>query len=319
MRQLECIDVPAAVVDGAREMLSISWGVQQRLSLWGRPGKSKWVADVHENGEAQKGKEGKDRNEWSNGAVWTQLPGQESQVLGMLSAQTVASVKEWAERLLTITQDDGGIQSIDPTRWPARLVPLCTEPTDYNSSLNPFDLVSVEAQIATFKYQLTEDDAEVSDGSEAAASEASSGEEDEDVVVDTSQEAISEEYMWRLAQDPVWPAQQSRDVVFVESALALPPTPICAECEKEGQSFSKSQLSRHPDDRKCTACVELNKNEIYKPATGPGGGVAPPEQTTCSVCKVLLVVKKNCTASQRQKAPSRRRCNACLEKANGPA
>merc|ERR1712166_146907 len=118
--------------------------------------------------------------------------------------------------------------------------------------------------------------------------------------------------MWRLAHDMTWGPAESRSLVLVESALAFPSTAVCVECEEEGKQFSKSQLARHPDERRCRDCVERTLSAVYRPsATAAQSASALPQVMVCSVCKVQLT-KQISSASQRQKIPSKRKCNSCV-------
>merc|ERR1712032_819968 len=146
-------------------------------------------------------------------------------------------------------------------------------------------------------------------------------------------ERINEQYMWRVAKENDWGPGLNcdpRNLCFVESALAMPPSAVCVECEQEGKMFSKSQLSRHPDDRRCQDCVR-RPFSVYRPADEMSDGIAsavkvctelPPAdgvvaQTTsqsvvCSACGVQLT-RHNLSDSQKKKTPSRRRCNDCVK------
>jgi len=160
----------------------------------------------------------------------------------------------------------------------------------------------------------------------AAECEAPGSDEEDDRGVDVSQEGVNEDYMWRLAEDPTFGPHQSRHLCFVESAIALPPSAVCVECEKEGKVFSKSQLARHPDERRCQECVQKTLATIYGPTVVAAGTKctampAIPVETRpgtqvalCCVCKVQLS-NTNCSRSQKQKTPSRRKCNDCVSAA----
>jgi len=137
--------------------------------------------------------------------------------------------------------------------------------------------------------------------------------------MDTSQEAVNEDYMWRLAENDDFEPREAKYLALVESTLALPMSTTCAECEKEGKSFSKRQLARPWEHRVCEDCIREKQVQVYKPADGvgptlPDFAVAGPgscQLALCSVCRAQLT-KQNCTPSQKSKAPSRRKCISCV-------
>jgi len=186
-------------------------------------------------------------------------------------------------------------------RWPARLAPLVA-PEDGGEGcplLAPFDLDSTSETIRRFGEQLGERDAEHMQAGEIEY-------DVDDASFDISQENLNEDFMWRLAQERDFSPQDARNLYLCESAIALPREPVCCVCEGEGKTFSKRQLTNHPDWRKCTDCVN-------KPDGGGGGAAAAdasPSQTVCSTCGVVLS-QSNCSASQRQKASSVRKCTTC--------
>jgi len=271
-----------------------------------------------------------------------------SQVLGALGPETLGAFKRSAETLLSITEADeaevGHSGHRQAPRWLARLVPVLQghavpesgATSRGRSCLAPLDLAAAEATMAAFSAKL--DDQDFVESDTEVADEDEEGSDDDDFHVDVSQEGVNEEYMWRLAEDEDFAPSLSRNLCFVESALALPPSPICVECEREeGIRFSKSQLGRHPEDRRCEECVAKSMATVYRPATiaGPVSAVGPPQPppppvaggvaatligggTTsqaplCSICRIQLN-KQNCSSAQRQKAPTRRRCNGCVSK-----
>ena len=150
------------------------------------------------------------------------------------------------------------------------------------------------------------------------------------------QEGVNEDFMWSLAEKDTWDLCDSRGLCFVESAIALPPTAVCVECELRGQSFSKVQLTKHPGERRCQTCIRKATASVYRPASidiaavmgshtaslaapavvrvdalpAYAGAVTTPV-AICSVCHVQLT-KINCSTSQRSKVPSRRRCYDCV-------
>merc|ERR1712048_582405 len=76
-----------------------------------------------------------------------------------------------------------------------------------------------------------------------------------DMPVNIIQDALDEEFMWRLSEKEDWSASESRNLTFVESAIALPRTAQCVDCEQTDRPFSKTQLARHPDERRCRICI----------------------------------------------------------------
>merc|ERR1712232_1391981 len=121
----------------------------------------------------------------------------------------------------------------------------------------------------------------------------------DEAPIDNSQETINEEYMWNLADQTSWDPIQSSQLVFVESAIAMPPVALCMECEEEGKHFSKSQLARRVDQRRCQECVTKALREVMGSST-----------SLCSVCHTQLSTA-NCSKSQRKKPTGRRKCNTC--------
>jgi len=255
----------------------------------------------------------------------------------------VLGFKNAAEALLSLTEEDVQPVYERPTPGPrrlGRLVPFCPghaapgTVAGEGGPFTPFDLEVVEAAMADFRAKLS--DGDVEDDQDDAGAFCADSDEDSDSEVDVSQEGVDEDFMWRLAEDPSFGPNEARSMVFVESALAMPRTAVCAECEMEGVRFSKSQLAKHPDDRRCEACVQKSMSAVYRPAAhhtlgavvvvaaqnapvaavlragalpawnGVGVSVA-----TCSVCAMQLT-KENCSSSQRTKAPSRRRCLKCV-------
>jgi len=272
-------------VAGAAEVLTVTGAHELTMSSDGR----RWCAAGEVVCE-----EREEQLLWCDGSVWSM---DEVRLLGMVANGTVCSVRKAAQHILDITDPDS--ERGGAARWPARLVPLHCQNDDF---LAPFDLEGVQRHMVTFSSRLQESDV-LSDGEDEDCCA-----DDDDDTPDISQESVNEEFMWRLAEQRDWSPRDSRQITFVESAIALPPTPICVECEKQGQVFSKSQLSRHPDERRCEECVTKTLSCVYRPA---GDAVSLPQGPTCSVCKEKLT-KQNCSNSQRQKAPTRRKCNYCI-------
>lgn len=338
VRHLECIDLEDAP---GKDVLSVVGGAEPLL-LYGRGDEVRWEARTGggEPAEAwfQQDAESGDLV-WHDGARWKRRGWVDGEwpLLGNLHEETVARFSAAAQAMLEVTDADGAASDApSERRWPARLVPFVParrfrRPADRDcddaiDALAPLDLAEVERRIAAFRAKLGH--ADVEDFDEDHADDRLEVNSDSDSDVDVSQEGINESWMWTLAgQD--WGPSEARNCLFVESALALPPTPICVECEEEGKSFSKSQLSRHPDERRCSDCVgKAVMNSIYRPPTGPSEApsrqnllLAPASLATetvhttsvalCSICRLRLT-KQNCTPSQRSKAPSRRRCNNCV-------
>merc|ERR1719329_1243055 len=100
--------------------------------------------------------------------------------------------------------------------------------------------------------------------------------DDDDDRVDTSQEGIDDEYLFLLAEQSTWNPALSRELLFVETSLALPRTAICVQCDQDGKAFSKSQLAKHPDDRRCKDCIYRNTCAAYKTTGVFGGKVKAP-------------------------------------------
>lgn len=272
---------------------------------------------------------------WGDGSLWRQedSDGGPLPVLEALGAQTVRRLQDAADALLSATSGDAPSGPSGP-RWPARLVPVHPSPDVLAqqrgcTAMVPFNLDAVETKLAEFSKNLGPEDVEDEPDEEDVASSAEQEpDSDEDAAVDVSQEAVNEDWMWRLAEDVAtdWSPAVSRQLCFVESAIALPPMPVCVECLLEGKTFSKSQLARHPDDRKCQDCVQRfhqaqeaqrgakKAATLNKLAAIPSYAIDPTtghQAAVCSVCKVFLS-KSNCSTSQRQKEAAKRRCNDCV-------
>jgi len=331
LRHIECLDA-------AQLALVVSGGLQ-RLMLRSEGGPC-WQAEVAESSDGAEhpwvavGSAEEERAgvlSWSDGSRWEQLGANSdwrAPALDGLAPQTVLGFRRAAELVLGATEVDGAPPCGDcaSPRWPARLVPVRTlafEPAAEGfpaagSALAPLDLASVEARLAAFAARLSSDDL-VAGGQEVSNLDCvDDSDDDDDTAVDVSQEAVNEEYMWRLAEQEDFSPGDSRQLCFVESALALPPTAICVECEQEGKPFSKTQLGRHPDERRCQDCVNKSIAAVYRPVNAPGGPAgprpgagAPPPAPKCSACGTQLS-RENCSASQRQKPPAKRRCNGCV-------
>eukprot|EP00927_Polykrikos_kofoidii_P028647 TRINITY_DN24963_c0_g2_i1.p2 TRINITY_DN24963_c0_g2~~TRINITY_DN24963_c0_g2_i1.p2 ORF type:complete len:592 (+),score=117.41 TRINITY_DN24963_c0_g2_i1:2536-4311(+) len=291
---------------------------------------------------------------WMDGSRWTQRANsfREAPTLDSLGEQTIQNFATAAHELLKIT--NGEISAADRrSRWPARLVPLRPKgchargrpkqrrgrgPEPVGNPLEPFDLEAVEAMISAFGAKLEGNDEDTAAENGNILDEGSDAENgDDDVVpVDVTREAMNEEFMWRIAETEDWDPKDSRNLVFVESSIALPRTSVCVECEEEGKPFSKSQLARHPDERRCKDCVakgtpgasrlaaavsasastslvtsEASARAIAPPGVATRSGTVASTQVVCSACGVQLS-KENCSASQRSKVASGRRCNTCV-------
>lgn len=279
---------------------------------------------------------------WSDGSRWERQHALDSEeiVLQGLSPQVVECFCNAAEEMLSITTQSNAVSGDVVRRWPGRLVPVYQCSSAQASSLQgrslvPLDLSSMESQLKAFATRLSE--ANIEETGTESGSDAEDGSDDDadaDCPVDVSQERVDEQYMWRVAEENDWGPGLScdpRNLCFVESALAMPPSAICVECEQEGKMFSKSQLSRHPEDRRCQDCVRSSCLSVYRPAREMSAvvvsatkvstelplvnGVAA--QTTsqpvvCSACGVQLT-RQNLSDSQKKKTPSRRRCNDCVK------
>ncbi|CAE8607622.1 unnamed protein product [Polarella glacialis] len=273
---------------------------------------------------------------WSDGPLWVRAYGDsdsQAPALEAFASGTVSSFRKAAQSLLKLTclSEESAAEGSDSC-WPARLVPL--RPRDFGvspgSALTPLDLEAVEAKLAGFSSHLTHVSADQAasfsrDGnSYEEVSDDDNSEDEDDIFIDTSQEAVNEDYMMRIAEDNDFTPQQSKHLSMVENALAMPSTPMCADCQLDGKSFTKSQMAKHQDERRCEDCVGKAQSAVYRPADGPSsqaagaGLLAPGGQTVavCSACKMQLT-PENCTKSQRTQVPSRRKCKICVSVASG--
>lgn len=365
---LECLTAPKAVegtedAEGPAEELILSGGppgsrrVGARLRC--RRGDSRWWLELAEGAAAAEPCSAEESGggvelSWADGSTWVRQEGRGSDapLLAALGKGAVQRLAAAAQALFGITAGEqqaasavpfgrtirrgmaGSHRPLGQRRWPARLVPLHVAQGLGQGAphLAPFNLGTVEAQLAAFAGRLTAEDAE---GSENGHDD---DDEPNDEDFDVSQEGVNEEYTWQLAEEEDWSPATSRKLCFVESALALPPTPFCVDCEQEGKSFSKLQLHRHPDERRCKDCIAKSMNSVYRPSSGDGvalaaapsnapppsvvrvaalpayAGVSTSQVAVCSVCRLQLT-KETCSTSQRQKAPTKRRCNSCVDSA----
>lgn len=288
---------------------------------------------------------------FSNGGLWLRhdkLGTDGSPLLGQICETSLKNVRDAAKTLFNNTAEAMQSRSDDHNdvakrpQWPGRLVPFKVMPQHGHGTphMAPFDVFKVEDYLTNFAAKLTPDDLE-------GVSERNDGEDQDDVCsesddanFDVSQQRVDENYMWNLAEETDWKPVISRSLCFVESAIALPKVATCSECEEEGKVFSKSQLAKHPDDRKCKDCVGKNQNTVYRPLTNNGQApVVPPNgassgmrvsnlpthatartsnASVCSMCNAILS-KENCSTSQRSKAPSKRKCNNCVAAAGAAA
>ena len=109
--------------------------------------------------------------------------------------------------------------------WPERLVLQNGQHDDFRA---PVDVEDLQKHMATFLHYPQESEL-LSDEEEDNCRDDDNGD-----TPDSSQESVNEEVMRRL----VW-----------------------VECEKQGQVFSKSQLSRHPDERRRDGYLPETMNE----------------------------------------------------------
>jgi len=272
--------------------------------------------------------------QWSDGSLWVRPNGDSNEqrpALEVFAGGTVKSFCSVARDLYSISAEEKPHAS---SSWPFRLVPLRPSP---NSSLLglpnqlPFDLEAAEAQMAMFCSQLTDahrTSAEDSDYETDDQAAYDSDKEDDDFV-DTSQEAVNEDYMWRLAQQPDFPPSNSKYLVMPESSFAIPTSAVCVECQEEGKTFSKTQMNRHMDHRTCQDCLGKRRGQVYKPpdcslsasAPNASGEQLPAfamssgqhnQVSLCSVCKTPLT-KLNTTQSQRNKSANKKKCKNCVD------
>jgi len=284
---------------------------------------------------------------WSDNTTWARAGGagrsraDDSQVppLASFGYRTLADFADAVGKLLTATDpsaaEAGPLSSAAGRRWPGRLVPLRAQAEGVGGALKPFDLDSVEQKVGAFQRRLTEADAE--EAASDADSETDSGEEDsdDDLPVDVTQSNMDDDYALALAERVDFSPSDARALIMAESGFGMAPEAVCMLCDmstEEGAKFTKTQLSRHPDDRKCEACVKTGKSVVYSEArrcapegsaaaapaapAGTSGATAAnfgmaPNASTCSKCKVLLT-KENCSQSQRTKIASRRSCKSCV-------
>jgi len=330
VRQIECLDFAAQSASEDGDVLIVSGG-PQTLTLVGRSDGINWRLQgaveectcMEVDGCLQ----------WSDGSTWRQNGREDAQpILSMFGTAVRGQLRTVARNILDITDSDVS-EGSSGRQWPGRLVPMRTARGSLpgrSNFLDPFDLDAVDAQLSAFSRRLTQHDLESSEEEDVEPEDAgeldgASDEEDgEEACVDVSQERINEEYMWRCAEEPNWGANESRQMVFVESAIALPSQPFCVACEMEGKPFSKSQLMKHPDERRCRDCVKKAAEDNYRRSYNLGGlrtgpppktsGETPQNFATCVDCNTRLT-NENCSNSQRQKKPNYRRCKTCQAKA----
>jgi hypothetical protein len=350
-RQIECIDEE---LGGKRECLLVTDGTKT-WTLRGEVAGHEWTVELPNNRKqscddlGMKCHEVEGHLEWSCGDIWIRHETSETPVLSGLGVSTVRKLRQAGQKIWDITSVERG-DPVASTKWIPRLVPFSTinRNADARSHfLAPLDLNPVETSIDNFAKKLRQTDIESEDEDQdgdvseeeledEARNCAGSDEESEDGFdgVDTTQEGIDDEFLLRLARQTDFSVAESRNLLFVETSLALPKTAICVECEEEGKPFSKSQLSKHVDERRCKQCVAKSSSSAYKPTSCFGGPKTTPITTlqqsnhlpdgvlpalsgqtgvaVCSVCRLKLT-KDNCSASQRQKGPTRRKCTRCMQ------
>ena len=260
VHSVEQVDEVAEGGASGLEVLLASEGPGGRpLTLKGRVGEGRWRCydgELQTLLEVHLGVDG--CLAWSDGVRWVRPGGSGVDdavpLLEALGPGVVAGFAEAARHLLAITEASDAAPAAGP-QWLARLVPLRPRPEAAGDPFAPFDLEAVEATMEDFRDRLREDDVEDDEDLDTLGA---SDEEGSDSEVDVSHEIVDEEFMWRLAELPSdsFGPREARSMVFAESALAMPQTAICSECELEGRVFSKSQLSKHPDDRRCQGCVQ---------------------------------------------------------------
>jgi len=346
---LDCVDMEASLQEEEGEVLRVC-GLSRSMFLVGGP--LRWVLQEHNGHELLSGTAESDgqlcwtdetswtRREDSSASTYARQSGSEYEqqpLLSLVAADIVEDLRHAADELLEYSRGDESVSSAGgkacSRRWPARLVPLRQIVAENDlrvskkmrpkpSNLELLDLGLVERYVNNLRAQLTEADAETDDegmGVDCDEEDDDDQDDEADAEVDVSQQTVHEEFMWRLADKESWTLSETRQVCFVESAIALPPEAMCVDCEQVGKVFSKSQASRHPDDRRCKDCIAKaltfmsgqNRCTFRDASTALA---APPQMfATCSVCKTQLT-KENISTSQRAKAPSRRKCNACVIK-----
>jgi len=354
-RTIECID-DAPCADSASKNLEyfLLSGGSQNLWLRGERDGHEWevfAPEIEGTFSELLGatcKEVDDTLQWSDGIVWTRnwQDRDEQPLLASLGFNSVRNLRQAATNITNITSTDRGDAAPCERRWLPRLVPFRTTKLGTNNRcyfLSPLDIGKVETMISDFAQKLSDKDVQsdddqgddFSDEDEASGrnQDANADDDDDNEQVDTSQEGIDDEYLLLLAEEGDWSPARSRELLFVETSLALPRTAICVECEQENKQFSKSQLAKHPDERRCKDCVFRSTCAAYKSAHPFGAGPKPikasdlrttslPEQlkptvaaaagfASCSICSLRLTAA-TCSASQRQKPPSKRKCNRCL-------
>jgi len=268
-----------------------------------------------------------------------------------LGPKVVSGFRKAALALLDITEDSQGSADDAPVagggrRWPARLVPLLQDedrhvggrgPQRYHQRVvAPLDLSGAATALARFSASLGESEMESDrSGDDASAFDEEDSDPDDDLPASISQEGVDEPWMWRLARQEEWSPRSRRNLTFVESAIAFPRSATCVDCEQDGVPFSKSQLAKHPDERRCRDCAaktqtdaanasakkhkrqipEVPAQMLASPATIAAPSV--PCVVQCCACGVQLT-KENMSNSQRQKDKARRRCLTCINTGNVP-
>lgn len=263
----------------------------------------------------------------SDGSVWTlrHHGGDGTPLLAQLggarddfrrAAQEVFSMTDGRQRLTAgaapLGRRHGALARLAPLIAPAAHGEGCP-------NLAPFDLDALSASVARFGAQMTGDGAiDRGEAHEEDMEDEMAEDAFDDASLDISQEARDDEFMWHLAEEANFSLENARMINLVESAIALPREPVCAECGEEGKPFSKTQLRQHADRRTCKDCLERGNRPAssgsppQRPPASAATAAAPPvEVTRCCACNVELS-RENCSASQRQKHSKARRCLQCV-------
>jgi len=263
----------------------------------------------------------------SDGSVWTlrHHGGDGTPLLAQLggarddfrrAAQEVFSMTDGRQRLTAgaapLGRRHGALARLAPLIAPAAHGEGCP-------NLAPFDLDALSASVARLGAQMTGDGAiDRGEAHEEDMEDEMAEDAFDDASLDISQEARDDEFMWHLAEEANFSLENARMINLVESAIALPREPVCAECGEEGKPFSKTQLRQHADRRTCKDCLERGNRPAssgsppQRPPASAATAAAPPvEVTRCCACNVELS-RENCSASQRQKHSKARRCLQCV-------
>lgn len=272
---------------------------------------SQWVLETVQTAHDGKkvllrGKLENDMFQWTDGSRWVRgddfYDVAHSAILSSVTERVKERFHRAGEGLLRIAFKERSLPTKPPPpRWKPRLVTLRQSPLADPKcpAAAPMDIEEVMQRIDAYKKRLR--DTDIEDESLPC----------HDVDIDQNYDAVATKHReqerenvndWyqTLADDHDF--NPDDPLVFDEGTIALPLHAICCVCNREDKSFSKGQLQRHTDDRRCKDCLAKD------PAAGAAALSGP---VKCASCQKERV-KEDFSDTQWKKGPSKRKCKACF-------